>query len=267
MRELWWIALASFRETVRDKILYTLLFFVLLLVAFSKLLGDWSVFDRSVVVVDFSLGVMSLGGLAIAIFIGVGLIQKEIQRKTILTLLSKPVRRWQFLVGKYLGLVLVLAVNVLAMTLALWAVLRAAQDTFDPRLLLASYETFWEMAVITAVALVFSSFSTPVVSSLLTFAVFLASHLSGGILQYMETMRKESARIPGAAPASPMVEWFARIAHWTLPDLEIFDVRSQVAHGIPLPDGYLFWSTLHGLGWTVFLLALSSIWFSRRDFN
>jgi Cu-processing system permease protein len=267
LRELWWIALASFRETVRDKILYTLLFFVLVLVAFSKLLGDWSVFDRRVVVVDFSLGVMSLGGLAIAIFIGVGLIQKEIQRKTILTLLSKPVRRSQFLVGKYLGLVMVLAVNVVVMTLALWGVLLSAHDAFDPRLLLASYETFWEMAVITAVALMFSSFSTPVVSALLTFAVFLASHLSGGILQYMETMRKAASHIPGATAASPLVEWSARIARWTLPDLEIFNVRSQVAHGIALPDGYLLWSTLHGLGWSVFLLALSSLWFSRRDFN
>jgi ABC-type transport system involved in multi-copper enzyme maturation permease subunit len=113
----------------------------------------------------------------------------------------------------------------------------------------------------------FSSFSTPVVSALLTFAVFLASHLSGGILQYMETMRKAASHIPGATAASPLVEWSARIARWTLPDLEIFNVRSQVAHGIPLPDGYLLWSSLHGLGWTVFLLALSSIWFSRRDFN
>ena len=266
MRELWWIALSSFRETVRDKILYTLLFFVLVLVAFSKLLGDWSVFDREVVVTNFSLGVMSLGGLAIAIFIGVGLIQKEIQRKTILTLLSKPVHRWQFLVGKYLGLAIVLAVDVVVMTLALWLVLWAAGAPFHLRILVAAYETFWEMAVITAVALMFSSFSTPVVSSLLTFGVFLASHLSGGILQYMETMRKAATRIPGSTPASPMVEWAARIAHWLLPDLEIFNVRAQIAHNLPLPDGYLLWSTVHGLGWTAFLLSLSSLWFSRRDF-
>jgi len=78
--------------------------------------------------------------------------------------------------------------------------------------------------------------STPVVSSLLTFGVFLASHLSGGILQYLETMRKAATRIPGAVPASPVVEWAARLAHWILPDLEIFNVRSQVAHGIALAN-------------------------------
>ncbi len=266
MRELAWIALASFRETVRDKILYTLLFFVLLLFAFSMLLGEWSVFAQRKVVTDFSLGVMSLGGLAIAIFIGVGLIQKEIQRKTILTLLSKPVHRWQFLVGKYLGLVLVLVVNVVVMTAALAAVLALSGFPFDPRLLLAAYATFWEMAVITAVALFFSSFSTPVVSSLLTFAVFLASHLSGGILQYLETMKKAAGRIPGATPLPAYVEWTAKSVRFALPDLEIFNIRAMVVHGLPLPDLYLFWATLHGLGWCAFLMALSSVWFSRRDF-
>ncbi len=266
MRELIWIALSSFRETVRDKILYTLLFFVLLLFAFSILLGEWSVFSQQKVITDFSLGVMSLGGLAIAIFIGVGLIQKEIQRKTILTLLSKPVHRWQFLVGKYLGLVMVLVLNILVMTAALWLVLKLSGFPFDPRLLLASYETFWEMAVITAVALFFSSFSTPVVSSLLTFAVFLASHLSGGILQYLETMKKAVGKIPGATPLPAYVEWTAKTVRFALPDLEIFNIRSVVVHSLPLPDMYLVWSTLHGIGWTVFLMALSSVWFSRRDF-
>lgn len=266
MRELMWIALSSFRETVRDKILYTLLFFVLLLFGFSMLLGEWSVFSQQKVITDFSLGVMSIGGLAIAIFIGVGLIQKEIQRKTILTLLSKPVHRWQFLVGKYLGLVMVLVVNILVMTAALWLVLKLSGFKFDPRLLLASYETFWEMAVITAVALFFSSFSTPVVSSLLTFAVFLASHMSGGILQYLETMKKAVGKIPGATPLPPYVEWTAKTVRFALPDLEIFNIRSVVVHGLPLPDMYLLWSTLHGIGWCVFLMALSSVWFSRRDF-
>ena len=205
MRETLWIALSSFRETVRDKILYTLLFFVLLLLAFSVLLGDWSVFAQKKVITDFSLGVMSIGGLAIAIFIGVGLVQKEIQRKTILTLLSKPVRRWQFLVGKYLGLLLVLVVNVLVMMAGLWAALAFSGNAFDPRLWLAAYGVFLEMAVITAVALLFSSFSTPVVSSLLTFAVFLASHLSGGILEYIETMKRNAKMIPGA---QPLPAWF-----------------------------------------------------------
>ncbi|MBK9579881.1 MAG: ABC transporter permease [Fibrobacteres bacterium] len=204
--------------------------------------------------------------MAIAIFIGIGLIQKEIQRKTILTLLSKPIHRWQFLVGKYLGLLLVLVINIAVMTIALFLVLHFSGSPVNARLLLASYETFWEMAVITAVALVFSSFSTPVASALLTFGVFLASHLSGGILQYLETMKKASEKIPGATPVSPVMEYAAKTARLILPDLEVFNIRAAIVHGIPLPENYLLWSTLHGLGWTVFLLTISSIWFSRRDF-
>lgn len=266
MRELLWIALASFRETVRDKILYVLLFFVALLFAFSLLLGEWSVFAQRKVITDFSLGVMSLGGLFLAIFVGVGLLQKEIQRKTILTLLSKPVRRAQLLVGKYLGLLLVVAVNVVAMTAGLWLVLRLSGNPFDPRLLLASWTTFLEMAVVTAAALLFSTFSTPVVSSLLTFAVFLAGHLSGGVLEHVRAMARNAGRIPGATPLPPWAEHAAVAAHWGLPNLELFNIRAQVVHGIALPEGYLLWSTLHGLAWTALLLAVASWQFSRRDF-
>ena len=266
MRETLWIALSSFRETVRDKILYTLLFFVLLLLGFSVLLGDWSVFAQKKVITDFSLGVMSLGGLAIAIFIGVGLVQKEIQRKTILTLLSKPVRRWQFLVGKYLGLLLVLVVNVLVMMAGLWAALAISGNSFDPRLWLAAYGVFLEMAVITSVALLFSSFSTPVVSSLLTFAVFLASHLSGGILEYIETMKRNASRIPGAEPLPAWFEATAKVVRRALPDLELFNIRPEIVHGLPLDPSHLPWATVHAVGWIVAILAVGSWWFDRRDF-
>jgi len=266
LRETLWIALASFRETVRDKILYTLLFFVLLLFGFSILLGDWSVFAQKKVITDFSLGVMSIGGLAIAIFIGVGLIQKEIQRKTILTLLSKPVRRWQFLVGKYLGLLMVLVVNVLVMMAGLWVALAWSHNSFDPRLWLAAYGVFLEMSVITAVALLFSSFSTPVVSSLLTFATFLASHLSGSILEYIESMKRNAKVIPGAQPLPPWFEGVAHVVRRCLPDMEMFNIRPEIVHGLPLPPYHLLWASLHAFGWVVAILALGSWWFDRRDF-
>ncbi len=266
MRETFWIALASFRETVRDKILYTLLFFVLLLLAFSVLLGDWSVFAQKKVITDFSLGVMSLGGLAIAIFIGVGLVQKEIQRKTILTLLSKPVRRWQFLVGKYLGLLMVLVVNVLVMMAGLWAALAYSNNSFDPRLWIAAYGVFLEMSVITAVALLFSSFSTPVVSSLFTLATYLASNLSGSILEYIQTMKRNATLIPGSQALPAWFETVASIVRRALPDLQMFNVRPEIVHGLDLPAWHMAWATLHAVGWVVAILAIGAWWFDRRDF-
>lgn len=266
MRNLLWIALSAFRETVRDKILYVLLFFIFLLFGFSLLMGSWSIFAAEKVVKDFSLGAMSIGALLMAIFVGVGLIQKEIQRKTVFALVAKPVARWQFLAGKYLGLVLVLGVNLLAMMLGLYLILWVSGYSMDPRLWIAAYGIFWEMAVITAAALLFSSFSTPIVSSLFTFGLYVAGHLSGDLVQYMDTMARNAKRIPGASAAP---EWMAPLARWLqrcIPDLELFNVKSLMVHGLTLPENWFLATTLHGLGWCVLFITVASIWFSRRDF-
>src|SRR3954471_20318479 len=140
------IAMNAFRETIRDKILYNLVLFAVGLILFSILLGDWSVFARETVIEDFTLAVMSLSGLLMSIFVGIGLIQKEIQRKTILTLLAKPLPRWHFIVGKYLGLLIVLGVNLLIMTLVFFLLLRAINVRPTASLLTAIYLIFMEMA-------------------------------------------------------------------------------------------------------------------------
>ncbi|MEN9355160.1 MAG: hypothetical protein RL318_2485 [Fibrobacterota bacterium] len=266
MRNLVWIALASFRETVRDKILYTLLFFIFLMFGFSMLLGSWSIFAYEKVIKDFSLGAMSIGALLMAIFIGVGLIQKELQRKTVYALLAKPVARWQFLVGKYLGLVMVLCVNLLAMMAGLYLILLLAGAHLDPRLWWTALGAFWEMAVITAAALLFSSFSTPIVSSLFTLGIYIAGHLSGDLVGYMSTMARNAARIPGASLAPEWLTPVIRVAQRIIPDLELFNVRGLVVHGQPLPELWALSASLHGLGWCVVFLTIASIWFSRRDF-
>jgi Cu-processing system permease protein len=266
MRNLVWIALASFRETVRDKILYTLLFFIFLMFGFSMLLGSWSIFAYEKVIKDFSLGAMSIGALLMAIFIGVGLIQKEIQRKTVYALLAKPVSRWQFLVGKYLGLVLVLCVNLLAMMAGLYLILFFADAQLDPRLWWTAVGAFWEMAVITAAALLFSSFSTPIISSLFTLGLYIAGHLSGDLVGYLDTMGRNAARIPGSSQAPEWLAPLARTVQRIIPDLEIFNVRALVVHGLPLPEHWALAASLHGLGWCILFLTIASVWFSRRDF-
>jgi ABC-type transport system involved in multi-copper enzyme maturation permease subunit len=266
MRNLVWIAVASFRETVRDKILYTLLFFIFLMFGFSMLLGSWSIFAYEKVIKDFSLGAMSIGALLMAIFIGVGLIQKEIQRTTVYALVAKPVARWQFLVGKYLGLVMVLCVNLLAMMAGLYLILILSKCSLDPRLWWAALGAFWEMAVITAAALLFSSFSTPIVSSLFTLGLYVAGHLSGDLVGYMDTMARNAKRIPGATPAPPWLAPLAKAVQKLIPDLELFNVRGLVVHGLPLPEHWALAASLHGLGWCVIYLAIASAWFSRRDF-
>src|SRR6185436_18426174 len=190
------IARNAFREAVRDRVLYNLVLFALLLIASAVFLGELSAGEEAKIIVDLGLSAMLLFGAFIAIFVGVGLVYKEIERRTLYAILSKPVGRGQFLVGKYLGLSLTLLVNVtvmgLGVTLALLYVRRgwhplAAQ--IWPAILLI----YFELLIITAVALVFSSFSSPALSALLTFFVFIIGHFS--------TDLKALADTSGSAPA------------------------------------------------------------------
>src|SRR3954470_1616939 len=168
------VAVNVFRESVRDRVPYNLVLFAILLIASSYLLGQLTAGQDVKIIKDLGLAATSVFGLFIAIFIGIGLVSKEVERRSIYSLLSKPVSRAEFITGKYAGLVLTLAVNVAVMTLAVYAVLgymnwaagpesRAAWDApaMDPRLLSAVFLIFLELMIITAVALFFSTFSTP----------------------------------------------------------------------------------------------------------
>lgn len=260
------IAVNAFRETVRDKILYNLVLFTVGLIIFSLLLGDWSVFARVNVIKDFTLAVMSVAGLLMSIFVGIGLIQKEIQRKTILTLLAKPLPRWHFIVGKYLGLLIVLAVNLLVMTLVFFLVLRTIGERPDPSLLLAIYMIFLEMAVVTAAALLFSAFSTPTLSALFTLGVYVAGHLSGDIKDHIDFIRKYGERLPGTPVITPFTEKLIDIVYYGIPNLANFNIRGRVVYNLPIPDHYVLMMSLYGLMFIGIFLLIACLWFNKRDF-
>lgn len=260
------IAVNAFRETVRDKILYNLVLFTLGLILFSLLLGEWSVFARVNVIKDFTLAVMSLAGLLMSIFVGVGLIQKEIQRKTILTLLAKPLPRWHFIVGKYLGLLMVLAVNLAVMTLVFFVLLRSIDVRPDASLLTAIYLIFLEMAVVTAAALLFSAFSTPALSAFFTLGVYLAGHLSGDLLNHIDFVRKYGQRLPGTPAISPFAEKLIHAVYYAVPNLENFNIRGRVVYGLPIPEHYVLYTSLYGLAFIGIYLLIACLWFGKRDF-
>ncbi len=260
------IASNAFRETVRDKILYNLVFFALGLIGFSLLLGEWSVLAAEKVIKDFTLAVMSISGLLMAIFVGIGLIQKEIQRKTAFTLLAKPIPRWYFIVGKYLGLLAVLLINLSVMTLFFYGILWAGNHNPDWKLLGAIYLIYWEMAVIVAVALLFSSFSTPTLSAVFTLGVYVAGHLSGDILNRIAFIQKYGDRLPGNPQVSPWTEGVAKATYYFIPNLENFNIRGRVVYDLPVPENYLLLTSVYGLSFVFALLLITCLWFNRRDF-
>jgi len=248
------IAGITFKEAKRDRILYLLFFFAALGIGGARALAILTVGDRVKIIKDVGLASISLFGVLMAILIGTGLVYKEIDKKTIFTLLSKPLHRAEFILGKFLGLVLTLFVMTLLMSVIFLAIVYAHTLKVEGALLVAVGYIFLELVLITAVAILFSSFSTPILSSLFALAFYLIGHLSWGL----ELILKKMA--PGAGRT------LVRFIYTVLPDLENFNFRTEVVHGLPIPPGIYLSSFLYGVCYTAFLLGLAVLVFRRRDF-
>jgi ABC-type transport system involved in multi-copper enzyme maturation permease subunit len=262
------IASNVFRESVRDKVLYNLVGFAVLLMGASFLIGQLTAGQDIKIIKDLGLAAISVFGLFIAVFIGIGLVYKEVERRSIYALLAKPVRRHEFVLGKYLGLLLTLTVNVAAMTVALYAVLgvmswtmtesdRLAWETpaLDPALVKAVMLIFGELAIVTACALFFSSFSTPILSAALTFGLFLIGRFNADLKNFEQIV------------SSPAAAWLARILYYTLPNLAPFDVKAAVVHGHAVPAGYILMTLAYAAVYIAILVTITAIVFGRRDFR
>jgi ABC-type transport system involved in multi-copper enzyme maturation permease subunit len=262
------IAVNVFRESVRDKVLYNLVLFAILLIGASYLIGQLTAGQDVKIIKDLGLAATSTFGLFIAVFIGIGLVSKEVERRSIYSLLAKPIHRYQLVLGKYVGLVLTLAVNVTVMAAALYLVLVYISwgvapevirvwdaPALDPALLKAIALILVELMLITAIAVFFSTFSTPILSAALTFGLFVAGHFSGDLRNFQEVVD------------SPAAARLARAVYWVLPNLAQFDVKDHVVHGVPVPAGYLAAATGYGVLYITMLLAVSMFIFSRRDFK
>ncbi|MBI4486106.1 MAG: ABC transporter permease [Acidobacteria bacterium] len=268
MKAIGTIALNVFRESIRDKVLYNLVLFAILLIGASYLLGQLTAGQDVKIIKDLGLAAISLFGLFIAVFIGIGLVSKEVERRSVYSLLSKPVRRYQIVLGKYIGLALTLAVNVGLMALALYALLfymswgaPAEADLVwdapvrDPAMLKAVALILVELMLITALALVFSTFSSPMLSAAFTFGFFIVGHFSADLRNFDQVVD------------SPSATRLARGLYWVLPNLAQFDVKSQVVHGQLVPFGYMALTTGYAALYIVMLLIIAMYVFSRRDFK
>ena len=248
------IALNTFREAVRDKVLYSLLFFALGLIAASVVLNRLAIGQQAKIVTDLGLASISIFGTLIAIFVGIGLVSKEIERRTIFTIVSKPVGRGHFLLGKYLGLVLTLAVEVGIMSACFLGMLAVYAPGSAGPATVAIGLIFLELCVITAVALLFSSFSTPFLSGLFTVAVWVIGRLT-------PDLREFGVKAGGAL--RPITE----ALYLLLPNLGHFNVRAQVVHHIPIAPEMVAAVTTYGLVYVALVLVAATLIFERRDFT
>jgi len=250
------VAWNTFREAIRDKILYNLVFFALLIMGVSTYFGELTLGKRLKIIQDVSLASMSIFGLLIAIFVGIGLVYKEIQRRTIYTLLAKPISRGQFLIGKYLGLALTIILNVAVMSAVLLALLIIYADpVVNWEVGKAVFLILVELMLITAVAVFFSTFSTPTLSAMFTLGIYIVGRFSSDLV----ALSSRSENI--------VLKYLTMALHYLLPNLEKFDVKGLVVHWIPVSNAYVFQSFLYGLTYILFLLVAAVLIFRRREFK
>ena len=250
------VAVNTFREAVRDRVLYNLIFFALLMMAAAVLVGGVSFGIERSVIVNLGLSAISLFGIVMAIFIGVGLVYKEMEKRTLYSLLAKPVQRWQFLAGKFAGLILTLAVNTGLMMVGLAAALFYVTRKFersDGAIVVAIYFILLELALLTALALFFSCFSTPMLSTLYTLGIYVAGLFSPDI------------RDIGMVTSNPVVKAAAKVTYYVLPNFHNFNVIARAAHKETIPFALIGQNTLYAALYVSVLLIAASAIFSGRD--
>ena len=247
------LATNTVRQAVRSRLLYTLLFFGLVLIATSVGVSSLSYVESERIVQDVGLAAIRLFGVGIAIFVGVGLIHDEIERRTIYTMLSKPLSRSEFIVGKYMGLLLTVWAQLAIMSLAFLAVSWVVGAPLGWNLVAALGLVGIELMVVVAVATFFSSFTTPLLSSLFSVGIYLAGNLSRDI------------RSLGFQSGDTIVEFAGQALYRALPDLQSFNLTVQAVHGLPISSLEIGLPVVYGVGYSVVLLMASALIFERRD--
>lgn len=252
------VARNTFRESVRDRVLYNLIFFALLMIGASLLIAELAIGDLAKVITDIGLSAMRFFGMLIAIFIGIQLVYKEIERRTIYSLLSKPLRRAELVLGKFFGLGITLAVNVSVMLAGIALAVFFVNGGYSKQIVSmmpAAYMIFLELLVTTAIALTFSTISSPAISALLTFLLYVAGNFSENL--------REMATLTESEP----LRWLLTGVHYVMPNLSSFNIISAAAYGTLVPGTRVALATAYAAVYCAILLSVAVLVFERRDFK
>ena len=250
-----YIASNTFREAVRDRVLYNLIAFAVLISGAAILVSQISIEIERLVVINLGLTSVTVFGVVIAIFIGIGLVSKEIDKRTLYTVLSRPVRRWEFIVGKFFGLAGTLVVNTFFMAIGVFAALLYVAHKFtggDGLILVALYFIVLQFLIICSLALLFSSFSSPLLSAILTFSLFVIGSFADDLRGF-------------AAITHGLTRWIATAVAYLVPNFSTLNVISAVAHGQNISAQLVLQNTLYALFYSAMALSGAVLIFERRN--
>ena len=250
------VARNTFREAVRDRVLYNLVFFALLMIASAVIVGQISMDIESIVMVSLGLSAISLIGLLIAVFTGVGMVSKEIDKRTLHAVLARPLHRWQFLLGKFSGLVLTLTVNTAAMAAGLFLAILFVKHSLvrgDASVLVAVYFILLKLALVVALAMMFSCFTSPLLAILFTTGLYIAG------LFVSELRSLQLTQI------TPQMQKFLAFLSYILPNFGNYDVMGAAAHGRTIASSLILHNTLYTILYCAIVLSVAAFIFSRKD--
>lgn len=257
MRRVFAIATTTFRESIRSKVLYSMFFFAIAIVLVSALFGSVTIGDQVVVIRNFGLFSLSFFGVAYAVISGASLLAKELARKTIYNVLAKPVRRWEFLWGKYLGMLTTVTLMIIVMAAGLIGFTLFFDSNFNPAMIQATYQIILQLMIVCACTIFFSSIVvTPLLSGAFAFGVFLAGRSTEYLLYFVNNQS-----IKG------ILAGLLKGAYWLLPHLNELDMSNHAAYGETASLAFMLWSSMYAIGYSGILLVLANLFFLRREFN
>ncbi len=252
---IWVIAKNGFQEVIRDRILYFILFFLILLGLALALLPEISANTHEKIFIDFGLSAIEIFGVIVAIFVGTGLINKEIEKRTVLVLIPKPISRAEFIIGKHLGLSAVIGVMITAMSAIYFGLLTFANYSYPlVPLLVSIFYLYLELLLIIAVALVFGVFTSSVLATLFSLGIYLMGNISQDLLKL------------GNISKSSNIQAITEKLYLILPDLSHLNLKNEAVYGV-LPNALeLLTNGVYGIIYTIVLLSIAILIFSRRQF-
>jgi len=270
MTVLWPIAVITIKEGIRNRAIYGISLFALLLLGLNLLIANMAAHDVGKVAVDMALSTISFSGLLVVLFVGINLMAKDLDKKTIYMVLSKPISRSEYIIGKFFGIVLILFSTIAFISIFACAclfVLKAGYATYFPQfswslVFLGIFFILITLILLSALSFLFSSFSS---TSFITLVLTILSYLIGQSLSDIKALI-ETSRITGAA-VSPITIQVVNVAYYLFPNLSFFDIKTQVAHGVSIPVPTILWTVLYGFVYTSLAITAASLIFRKKEFS
>ena len=247
------VAMNTFRESVRDKVLYVLLLFAAATILSSKALGYISVGQDIKIVIDISLASISIFGALIAVFVGTNLVYKEVDKRTIYTILSRPLWRYEFILGKYFGLALLITVVTVVMTAISAIYVLTLGGNVGATFFLAALLIYWKLLLVTALSVLLSTLTTPILGAIIVFSCYILGHATGILVdlpnQFEDTVAQK----------------IMTGIYYLVPNLSNFDIRAEAANGVEVTGSYIVWALAYGTMYTVLFLTIAALAFENKD--